>query len=189
VSTPPRRARDLALLDAVDALPRQPFEGEVWRLAREGRDPLLGARSDSRWCDGSVDVLYASFERDGALAEIHALLSLQPVFPSRDRWFAYQLRVSATRTLRLADLAALARLGVEIASYAERDYRRTQAIADAAYFLGFDGLIVPSARWSCSNLALFTDRVPPDQIEAVERPSEPIDWAAWRKRARREAKS
>jgi hypothetical protein len=33
---------------------------------------------------------------------------------------------------------------------------RTQEIADSAYFLGFDGLIAPGARWACLNLVLFT---------------------------------
>src|SRR4051795_13654947 len=104
---------------------------------------LLGADG----ANGTFDVLYTSFERDGAIAEIHALLSLQPVFPSRDVWFANRLKIRAAQTLRVADLPTLARLGVSAARYAERDYEKTQEIADAAYFLGFDGLIVPSARW------------------------------------------
>lgn len=80
-----RRARDLELLDAVDSFRREAFDADVWRLVRTGRDPTLGSPSRSRWCNGMFDVLYTSFERDGALAEIYALLSLQPVFPSKDR--------------------------------------------------------------------------------------------------------
>jgi hypothetical protein len=83
-----RRARDLELLDAIDAFQREALDVEVWRLVRAGRDPALGSPSRSRWCNGSFDVLYTSFEQDGAIAEIHALLSLQPVFPSKDHWFA-----------------------------------------------------------------------------------------------------
>lgn len=177
-----RRARDLGLLDAIDAFKREKLDAEVWRVVREGSDPVLGRPSHSRWCNGSFDVLYTSLERDGAVAEIHALLSLQPVFPSKSRWFATKLKVSATQTLRLADTAMLARSGVDMARYAERDYRRTQEIADAAYFLGFDGLIAPSARWACLNLVLFTDRVPPGQVEILERPEEPIAWDDWRNR-------
>ncbi len=180
-----RRARAIALLDAVDAFRREPFDAQVWRVAREGRDPLLGAPSQSRWCNGAFDVLYTSLEHDGAAAEVHALLTLQPVFPSRTRWFAHRVKVAAAQTLRLADLTTLARLGVDAARYAERDYSRTQEIADAAHFLGFDGLLAPSARWDCLNLVLFTDRVPPGQIETVESHDDPIDWATWRKRKRR----
>ena len=74
---------------------------------------------------------------------------------------------------------------VDAARYAERNYARTQEIADAAHFLGFDGLIGPSARWPCLNLVLFTDRIPPGQIQIVEIPETPIGWEDWRKRIRR----
>ena len=179
-----RRARDLALLDAIDAFKREPFAAAVWRVVREGRDPVLGAPSRSRWCNGSFDVLYSSLERDGAIAEVHWLLSQQPVFPSKVRWSAYQIKVSATQTLRLADLPTLGRLGVDVARYRERVYERTQEIADAAYFLGFDGLVAPNARWPCANLVLFTDRLATEQIEIGGGPAEAIDWDVWRKRAR-----
>jgi hypothetical protein len=185
VSRLPREARDLQLLDAVDAFGREAVDGTVWRVVREGGDPLSGRPSLSRWCNGTFDVLYTSLERDGALAEIHALLSLQPVFPSRIRWFAHELRVSSAQTLRLADLASLARLGVNTDHYSDRDYSRTQPIADAAFFLGFDGLLAPSARWRCSNLVLFTDRIAPHQIEVASSESLPIAWDEWRKRTKR----
>jgi hypothetical protein len=184
VSEDARRARDLELLDAIDAFKREVLDAEVWRVTREGRDPLLGSPSRSRWCNGTFNVLYSSLEHDGAIAEIHALLSLQPVFPSKDRWLAHKLKVLASKTLRLADLPTLSRLGVDTARYAERDYRRTQEIADAAYFLDFDGLIAPSARWTCLNLVLFTERIPPGQIEVVNSPIDPIAWDTWRKSKR-----
>ena len=180
----PRRARDLSLLDAIDALPREPFAGRVWRVVREGRDPTLGSPSQSRWCDGRLDVLYTSLEMDGAIAEIEAFLSLQPVFPSKMRWSCFELIVRAERALKLADMQALERLGVEAAAYRERGYGRTQEIADAAYFLGFDGLIAPSARWPCCNLMLFTEQLPPDAIEVTATTQSPIDWMAWRKKRR-----
>ena len=179
-----RPARDLAILDAVDAFSREPLEAEVWRVVRDGREPLLGGASNSGWCDGTFDVLYTSLERVGAIEEIHALLSLQPVFPSKLRWFAHRLRVSSTQTLRLADLATLARLGVDADRYSTRDYSRTQTIAEAAHFLGFHGLIAPSARWSCLNLVLFTERLAPRQLEVILREEEPIDWDVWRKATR-----
>jgi hypothetical protein len=185
MAAPPRRARDLDLLDALDICPREKFSGTTWRVVREGRDPLLGAASRSRWCDGAFDVLYTSLERDGALAEVHAYLSLQPVFPSKMSWRDYRIEAATETTLVFADLTALGRVGVEATTYRERDYSRTQAIADAAFFLGFDGLIAPSARWTCQNLVLFTDRLSPDRIAVTEQASDPIDWKAWRKSIRR----
>ncbi|MGL5113783.1 MAG: RES family NAD+ phosphorylase [Beijerinckiaceae bacterium] len=179
------KARELDLLDAIDSFERTAFSGRVWRVVREGRDPTIGGPSRSRWCDGNFDVLYTSMEQDGAIAEIEAFLSLQPVFPSKMRWFCHALNVRAASTLRIADLATLRALGVDTAAYAERRYERTQAIADAALFLGFDGLIAPNARWSCLNLMLFTSRLPPDCVEASGEPGVPVEFAVWRRSTRK----
>ena len=181
----PRKPRDLRLLDQIDSLQREPFSQDVWRVAREGRDPVIGAPSDSRWCDGSFEVLYTSFERHGAIAELFALLSLQPIFPSKLSFFVHRLRVVARQALKFVDLSQLAEVGVDIGRYKERDYSSTQAIADAAYFLGYDSIIAPSARWSGLNAVLFTDRIAPAEIEIVDREADPIDWKAWRQSERR----
>lgn len=178
---PIRPARDVALMDALDACAREEYIGDTWRVARKGRDPLLGSASFSRWCDGSFDVLYTSLERDGAIAEIDSLLKLQPVFPSKIVSLLYKLEVNTSQTLRLADLDALARLGVETARYRERDYTKTSAIAETALFLGFDGLIAPSARFDCNNLVLFTENFHPDDIRLASFQPEIIDWPARRK--------
>ena len=173
------KARDLELLDAIDAFPRELFEGRVWRIVRDSRDPMLGSPSQSRWCNGQFDVLYTSADRDGAIAEIHALLSQQPVFPSRMTWNGYELEVRSLKILRLPDMPALAKVGVDTSTYRERRYDRTQSVADAAFFLGFDGIAAPSARWDCQNLVIFTDRLAPDGIRLTSEPVMQIDWDAW----------
>ena len=125
-------------------------------------------------------MLYASLERDGALAEIHALLASPPYPLQADvpRPYADRVGTSGAASCHLKQLAAL---GVEVARYRERDYHATQDIADAALFLGFDGLIVPSARWSCANAVLFTDRVDPTALVLADTEPEPVNWAEWRK--------
>ena len=173
-----RKARDLALLDALDALQRVPFEGTVWRAVREGRDPIQGHPSAGRWDPGYFDVLYTALEPDGALAEIHFHLSRQPVLPSRLRYGLHEIAVRLEKALTFADMAALAKLGVEPARYQEVLYSRTQEIGDAADFLGFDGIIAPNARWPCLNVILFTDRLAPGDLGAVS--SNPVDLVAWR---------
>jgi hypothetical protein len=184
VASETRRARDLQLLDRIDSQPRHRYEGTLWRVVREGRDPLQGSRSNSRWCNGQFDVLYTSLERNGAIAEMHALLSLQPVFPSKVAFQCHKLDVRAERTLKILDLADLAPLGIDVDRYRDRDYERTQAVADAAVFLGFDGLLVPSARWACANAILFTDRIAPDRLSCDEAAAATIDWAEWRQELR-----
>jgi hypothetical protein len=177
-----RLAREVELLDALDGRARVPFEGEVWRIVREGRDVLQGYPAGARWDPGTFDVLYTSLAREGALEEIHFHLSRQPVFPSKLRSVLHRLSIQTRRTLRLEDLGALAELGVGVESYGDLNYRRTQEIADAAAFLGFDSILAPSARWPCMNLTLFSEQFAPDDLSVLE--SKPVDWNAWREMRR-----
>ena len=50
-----------------------------------------------------------------------------------------------------------------MARYGERDYAQTQNIGAAIAFLGLDGLITPSARWSCNNLMIFQTNHQPNE--------------------------
>jgi hypothetical protein len=63
-------------------------------------------------------------------------------------------------------------------SFGECGYSRTQEIAAAAAFLGFDGLIVPSARWDCQNIVLFLDAIDLEEVRPIS--VQPIDWKKWR---------
>jgi hypothetical protein len=179
------RVHDSSLLDALEKLDPEPFDSDVWRVARKGRDPLRGSSANGRWgAAGELEVLYTSEQRDGALAEVGYRLSLEPVWPSLIQHQTHVLAVRAERTLRLVDMGELEKLGVDISRYETFEYGATQAIAAAAHFLEFDGMLVPSARFACSNLVLFTDRVlPAGQLQLVS--SEDVDWADWRKKNRR----
>jgi RES domain-containing protein len=125
-------------------------------------------------------VLYTSLERDGALAEIGYRLSLEPVWPSRLRHEIHELGAQSERTLEFADISSLAPLGVDVSKYVSFDYSVTQALAAAAYFLEFDGLLVPNARHSSSNLVLFMDRGTPGTLEVKS--TSTVDWTFWRDR-------
>lgn len=190
--TPIKRRRDNHLIDAIEAIDPVTYKGTVWRVVRETRSPLACARSGGRWDDGTFDVLYTAAEKDGAIAEMYFHLARgQPVFPSQVRYGVHELSVALARALKLIDLAALASLGLDTAKYGQlsydartEEYPRSQDIAEIAHFLDFDGLIVPSARWDCSNVILFCDRVPPDAMEAVQDHGL-IDWRAWAKRVGR----
>lgn len=176
----PRRVHDRALLDALEAIAPMPFAGEVWRITRKGREPLRGSTAVGRWSpEGEIEVLYTSLERDGALAEIGFRLSLEPVWPSRIEHEIHKIEAGADRTLRFAAVADLRPLGVDTDRYESFDYAATQAIAAAAHFLEFDGLVVPSARAPCANLVAFMDRVTLSLTH-----TEAVDWQEWRSRRR-----
>ena len=174
-----RRALDDRLLDLVGAFEGKPFDGTMWRVVRTGRDVLDGSRGSGRWNSSEMSVLYGAAEQDGAIAEINFHLNLgQSVFPSRMRHDLFELAVKARRTLMLADMEQLKRLGVDDSRYRELLYTRTQEIGAAASFLGFDGLIVPSARWNCQNIILFLDVIDLEEIRTTS--SQPVNWKAWR---------
>jgi hypothetical protein len=173
-----RVARDLELLDLLDAHKGVSFEGDVWRIVREGTDVLQGYPAKARWDPGTFDVLYTSLEREGALEEIYFHLSRQPVFPSKLRSSLHRIAVRTQRTLKLADLEGVRGLGVAAETYSSLAYERTQQIGDAAAFLGFDGILAPSARHRCQNLIIFCDKFSPADVTVVH--SELVDWTAWR---------
>ena len=90
---------------------------------------------------------------DGAIAEMFFHVTQgQPVIPSLIRYRLFELTAAIDACVRVSKLDLLAALGLSISafgrlSYVDRVkvYPRTQEIAEAAYFHGRDGMIVPSA--------------------------------------------
>lgn len=171
-----RAPRDPALIDALEAIPPEPFEGRLWRVTREGRDPCIGSRSGGRWDDQTFDVLYTCETREGAIAEMRYHLSKgQPVVPSKPRYRLHELRVELSAALVLTDTSILERLGIDMSRFGrltyvnrEEEYTRSQIIGEIAFFLDLDAVRVPNARHPESiNAVLFTERVDPDCIEHI----------------------
>ena len=163
----PRGIRDQSLLDLIEALPSAPFEGTVWRSVRAGHDLLVCGRPGGRWDDGTLDVLYTSETREAAVAErrFH-LYQGQPFPPSRVRYELFELWVSLKSVIRFASIEALVDVGLRAEGYGllsyverEREYPRSQEVAEACAFLGADGMRVPSARdVTQSNLIVFCEQ-------------------------------
>lgn len=177
-----RRAtpHDDRLLDALGEVDPQQFSGTVWRVTREGRSVLDGSRGSGRWNPAHLSVLYTAVERDAALAEIHFHLSRgQSVFPTRLHHRLFKLNVTTTKSLSLLDPELLKTLGVNSESYREILYDRTQEIADAATFMGFDSIVAPSARHPSRVLVILLENFPIENIEVVS--DEVVDWPSWRK--------
>lgn len=102
--------------------------------------------------------------------------------PSRVRYRLFELSVTLSSCLRVASLANLKTLAMRTASfgqlsYAERDqeYPRSQEIAEAAQFIGRDGITVPSARSDWPNIVVFCDPAGPDAIK-VAKDHGLVDW-------------
>lgn len=177
-----RTPDDRHLLDALEAVPPVSIAGTVWRVVQCGRDPREASAAGGRWDEGEVAALYTSCEPAGAAAELlFHLRRGQPVFPSRMEYCLHALRVFVSDALNLSEPGDLATLGVDMTcygrlAYADRavEYTRTQAVAKAARRLERSALLVPSARWACSNLVLLGG-APADAVVSVQAHG-PVDW-------------
>lgn len=182
-----RHVRDNKLLDAVEALAFSPFNGNAWRVVRDGRNPLTCSATGGRWDDGTFEVLYTSTRGDGAIGEMFFHVGLgQPVIPSRARYRLYELRVTLAACVRMASLEQLAALGMKTGTFGrlsytdrQREYPGTQEIAEAAQFHGRDGILVPSARSEHPNLVVFCGAAGPDAAKVVKDHGL-IDWDKWK---------
>ena len=181
-----RLRRDHTLIDAIEEHASVEFDDPVWRVVRDGRDPTQCSSSGGRWDDGTFDVLYTAAEREGAVAEMYFHLKRgQPIFPSQARYRLHELSASLKRALKLIDLDALSALGVDTSRYGqlsyqerEAEYPRCQDVAEVAHFLGFDGLIVPNARWDCKNVVVYCDQVAQGSVD-MSSDLGLVDWAKW----------
>lgn len=186
-----RRARDSKLLDAIEAVPVTSFAANVWRVVADGRNPLQCSSVGGRWDDRTFDVLYTSTADDGAMAEMYFHLSRgQPVIPSKRSYRLFELHAAFDNCVQLDSLDKLAALGLSTStfgklSYVDRDkeYPRSQEIAEAAHFHERCGLLVPSARSEHANLVVFCDNAGPAAVEVVKDHG-PIVWEQAKSRAR-----
>lgn len=169
--------RDPALLDFLEAQQAASFEGSVYRATRKGLDPTTYSTAGGRWMvPGAASVLYTSQEQNGALAEISFHLAALSPLPTKPIAL-HKLAVHLRRLVRI-EKSNFSALGVEAARFGELGYTRTQQIGDAVAFLGYDGMIVPSARWQCSNLVLFQTNQNIVDSPVVQESRE-MDWIPW----------
>lgn len=169
---------DPELLERLGGLLREKFEGDCFRATPLSLDPLAPSTRGGRWAPpDETPVLYTSLAREGAIAEIAFHWGQLSPLPSKPAAL-HHLRVTTRKTLRLirTDLEAL---GVKAATYSSANYSQTQAIGAAIAFLECDGLIVPSVRWECDHLVIFSDHhdVVEDELKVVS--TEEVDWLTW----------
>lgn len=171
---------DPALLDALDSLQGRRLRREAWRVTWAARNPLTGNSAGGRWSPaGRFDVLYTSLRRDGALAEAYHHLSRAPVMSS-SHMLLNRLSVSLDNVLEL-DADRLKTLGMEAPLASRPRNNLGQAIGEAAFMLGHDGLLVPSARWDCRNLVVFLGPAPIDAGARLSfREAMDVNWPAWK---------
>lgn len=178
-----RKVHDRDLLDKLEGLPIEPYSDTAWRTAWKDRDPLVGSTGSGRWDpSGSFEVLYTSTESNGSIAEVYYHLSQAPVFSSCDV-LLYRLKVRLERVLDLNE-DLLIQFGIEDPLASRLDHSKTQAISGAVRFLEYQGILVPNARWNCSNLVIFMDQIDLNEGIVIE-DQELVNWPAWKEKTKK----
>ncbi len=152
--------RDQALLQQLERLNPISFEGSVTRNHWQTRSPLQGGIGGGRWSlPSGVETLYTALRPQGAICEIgHRLVDWGSPIPTAPLELA-TIDVVCPKVLDLRRLETLSELGVPATSFSSNDYSASAAVGDAAYYLGCDAILVPSARLAGdTNLVIFMAR-------------------------------
>lgn len=161
------------LVDAVDRLEPIAYTGEVFRHVASGRHPLSGAGARSvggRWNPPqSFATLYLAESNATVEAEFRRMaerqdLALEQFLPRRIYRIDVELQAVVDITQPASLAPALAKLDLS-----SEDLGATQAVGEAAQYLGREAILAPSATGTGLVLAVFIDRLLPEsRVEAVD---------------------
>lgn len=161
------------LVDAVDRLEPIAYTGEAFRHVARGRHPLSGAGARSqggRWNPPqSFATLYLADSEAAVEAEFRRMaerqgLSISQFLPRR----IYRLEVELQAVVDLTGATALPPALAE-ADFLGEDLSTTQAVGEAAQYLGREAILAPSAAGPGLVLAVFIDRLLPDsRVEDID---------------------
>jgi RES domain-containing protein len=142
------------LLDRLQTVTPAPWAGRAFRHMFGNYPPDAENTRGARWNPPGVAAIYTSLARDGALAEAEHQIAAQPI-PPRARRTIYTLELTLAGVLDLADADLLQSLGVGPAELAADDMTACRRLGGAADWLMHDGLLLPSARSTNTNLVIF----------------------------------
>lgn len=143
-----------ALLDRLEQLGSDEWEGVVWRHMFGSYPPSRQNTGGARWNPRGVSAIYTSLNRDTALAEAAYRISLEPFRPKVKRT-VYRINVRLHRVVDLTARGLLAEVGVTQEELAADLSPACQKVGGAVAWLGNDGLLVPSARAEGTNLVIY----------------------------------
>jgi RES domain-containing protein len=164
---------DPALLDALERLNTESWQGCVFRHMLGSASPELANVRGARWNPPGTSALYTSLAEATAKAEGDHLIAMQPVPPRASRTI-YGLNVSIASLLDLTNATRLAAIGIAEDDLDSIPWEPCQRVGGAVAWLGHDGLLIPSVRDSGgSNLVIFTANQSP-AAEIVVRDSHAV---------------
>jgi RES domain-containing protein len=151
------------LLDYLQGLEPAPFHGSTYRHMFGERPPTLENTLGARWNPSGVAAIYVSLERPTVIAEGDHAIAVQPFRPGVARW-VYPIAVELREVIDLSAPDALEQAGVGAVELGDDNQAPCQAVGEAVAWLGYEGLLVPSARATGTNLVIFTANLGPDAV-------------------------
>lgn len=154
------------LVDAVDRLEPVAFAGDLFRHVAAGRHPLSGAGARSqggRWNPPqSFATLYLADRKATVEAEFRRMAQRQGLDPSQ--FLPRRIYRLAVELQAIVDLTRTEFVSWELADLdlASDDLAATQAVGEAAQYLGREAILAPSAAGEGRVLAVFIDRLLPE---------------------------
>lgn len=133
------------MLDILQSAAASAWNGTVYRHMFGSHPPARANTEGARWNAPGLAAIYASCERETALAEADYYISLQPL-PPRVKRTLFTIRVGLKNVIDLTGTELLPRLGITDDVLSSIDHLPCRTIGAAVNWLGHDGLLVPSAR-------------------------------------------
>lgn len=161
------------LLKAVDGLGSTNWAGVAFRHVAPNRDPLQGFGSflaGGRWNPrDSFSTIYLASPVEACIAEFLRMASGQgrgaESFLPRT---VYEIRVEELELLDLRASDARASLDLDEEDISSADRTKCQEVGATAHFLGFQGVLAPSATGMGVVLAVFESRVRKGDLVVVD---------------------
>ena len=163
---------DEDIVQRVNDLGSAPWSGIAFRYTSVGRDPRSGTGArlfGGRWNPrGVFATIYLALPLAACLAELDRRAQAAgwpvPALIAQGQ----ELHTIAARDLQVLDLrsdAALNQVGLTTDDIADEDWTACQTVGHAAYFLGYNGVLAPSATGLGLVTAAFASRLAPGQLE------------------------
>jgi RES domain-containing protein len=136
------------------------WSGTVYRLMLGENPPDRENTQGARWNPPELAAVYTSLKAETAIAEVEYNLAHQTRPVRRDlRKTLYELHVTLAGVVDLSPaMQAFARFGIGLDQLFSDDMKISQKIGRSIAWLGFDGLLVPSARAEGMNLVIYPSR-------------------------------
>ncbi|HEX3580537.1 MAG TPA: RES family NAD+ phosphorylase [Thermoanaerobaculia bacterium] len=155
------------MLDLLQAAEVSDWDGTVYRHMFGSQPPTRANTGGARWNEPNLAAIYTSCERETAVAEAEYYIALQPLRPRAKRTL-FTIRVSLKNVIDLTAADLIVQLGITNDVLGSIDHTACRTVGAAVNWLGYNGLLVPSARrLGGTNLVIYQQGLSTESFEVI----------------------